>query len=221
MNAVEKVVRFLAQATLVNMNDVLLLCGNGSGAAALRIVRGMFESSTVAEYVLRNPPEAENYLAFGPVIAWRRFQWFLKNNPEKPFTAERSMRIEQRFNQVKSRFTDTKGKMRSNWSIRKIRQMADAIGREDQYELVYSWLSSMHHLSPDAMMAHVEDDNGVPTLQLDCAPSKRWLNVALVGAHTYVLFAAQTINDCFALKFENEIRGAEEEFQKAGLTCSN
>jgi hypothetical protein len=218
---VETVVRFFVQTTLVAMNDVLLLCGNGSGSAALRIVRGMFESSTIAEYVRRTPEAAEDYLQFRPVIAWRRYQWMLKNVPEKSFANELVSRMERQYESVKARFDNGKGKVRTNWSKCKIHEMAHAIGRREQYELVYSWLSAMHHLNPEALFEYIEDRNGTPMIRLDCAPSQRWIKEALIAAHTYVLFAAQTFSDCFSLRYEQKIRAAEEEFEIAGRACSD
>jgi hypothetical protein len=219
---VGRVIRFLTQATLVGMNDVLVLCGNGSGFAALRIVRAMFESSTVAEYVRATPSEADNFLEFWPVIAWQRYQWMIKYAPEKSFTSESAKRIEDRYNGVRNRFSNRKGEVRKQWSASSIGDMSRKVGRAEQYELVYGYLSSMHHLNPEAMMAHIEDWEGVPTLKLDGLPSTRWSSEALIGGHTYVLFALQTLNDCFQLGYEDRIRAADDEFSKAGVdqrTC--
>jgi hypothetical protein len=221
---VGRVVRFLTQATFVGMNDVLVLCGNGSGFAALRIVRAMFESSTVAEYVRTNPSEAENFLEFWPVIAWQRYQWMTKYATEKSFTTESVKRIEDGYNNARNRFSNRKGRVRKQWSASSIGEMSRKIGRQEQYELVYSYLSSMHHLNPEAMMAHIDNCEGVPTLNLDGLPSTRWSSEALMGGHTYVLFALQTFNDCFQLGCEERIRAAEEEFSKAGVdqrTCED
>jgi Family of unknown function (DUF5677) len=216
------VVRFLTQATVMSMNDVIVLCGNGCGFAALKIVRAMFESSTVAEYIRSDPSEAENFMKFWPVIAWRRYQWMTKYSPERTFTAEFTARIEEQYSGVKDRFSDGKGGVRWQWSGCSIAKMSRKIGREEQYELVYGYLSSMHHLNPEAMMAHIDDLDGVPTLRLDGSPSARWCDEALIGAHTYVLFAMQTFNDHFQSGCEDKIRAAAEEFSKAGVdqqTC--
>jgi uncharacterized protein DUF5677 len=55
----------LVRATGFAMNDVLILCGNGSGISAMKIVRGMFETSILAEYLRRNPNEISDYVDFG------------------------------------------------------------------------------------------------------------------------------------------------------------
>src|SRR5438045_3069942 len=47
----------LVRMTGFAMNDVLVLVGNGSGIGAMKIVRGMFETSILAEYLRRNPGE--------------------------------------------------------------------------------------------------------------------------------------------------------------------
>ena len=79
----EKVVIELTRATVSGSTDVVLLCGNGCGAGAMKIVRGMFESSWTAEYLRLNPTEAEKFIDFGPVLSWKRYQWLQKEDPNR------------------------------------------------------------------------------------------------------------------------------------------
>lgn len=213
---VDRVVNLLTRITTTCMNDVFVLCGNGSGTGALRIVRGMFESSTVAEYLCTHPKEAEDYEDFGRVIAWRRCQWMLKNTPGNPTLSPQTIkRIQDEYDSVRGRFTNAKGRVRPQWTTLSISEMTKAIGREDQYELVYSWLSSMHHVNAEGMMAHVEaieSRDGTDFLKLG-SPSLHLVNEALVAAHTYVVWALQTFNDCCGLGFDDKLGEAAEDFR--------
>jgi hypothetical protein len=56
---------------------------------------------------------------------------------------------------------------------------------------MYGWLSSLHHLSSEGLMANLESMNGSPSLHLT--------DTALVAAHGYVILALQTLNDCCSL----------------------
>jgi hypothetical protein len=134
----EKAVYILTRITLFGLNDVILLAGNGSGAGAMKIVRSMFESSALAEYLRLNPNEAPDYIDFGKVIEWKRYQWSLSNTPKvaQNYPPGLAKQVEDRFNQVKSRFTDSKGKIRRDWTSKSISEIAKAIGRTKEYELV-------------------------------------------------------------------------------------
>ena len=45
----------LTRMTGFAMNEVLILCGNGCGVGAMKIVRGMFETSLLAEHFKASP----------------------------------------------------------------------------------------------------------------------------------------------------------------------
>jgi len=44
--------------------EVIVLCGHGCGAGAMKVVRGMYEAQWTAEYLRRNPNEVDDYLDF-------------------------------------------------------------------------------------------------------------------------------------------------------------
>jgi hypothetical protein len=204
---VERVVDALTRITVTSLDDVIVLCGNGSGTGALKIVRGMFESSTVAEYLRLHPSKVQDYEDFRHVIAWRRYQQ-VKNVPGDPtLSDDRIDQIQKEYDRVKGRFIDAKGNERSQWSQLSIKKMASASGRGDQYESVYSWLSSLHHLSPEGLTAHLESMNGSPSLHLT--------DTALVVAHGYVILALQTLNDCCSLGLGDKLGEAQDDFRNS------
>lgn len=209
---VEKVVYVLTRATSIGMNDVIMLCGNGSGPAGMKISRGMFESSTVAEYLRRNPKEAEDYVDFGHVLFWRRQQWLEKNAPEELQRIHKAKikAVSDAYDRVKAKFTNANGRVRNQWSVKSIGQMAEEIGRRDQYELPYSLGSSMHHVNAEGMLAYIELSND--KMVLDAPPSEAWVTEALIAAHTYFLMSLGTLNEACKLGFDDRIDGAVKEF---------
>jgi hypothetical protein len=78
----EGVICDLTRATVGGANDVVLLCGNGCGAGAMKIARGKYESRWTAEYLRRNPKEVNDYVNFGPVQRWRTYHWLRENFPD-------------------------------------------------------------------------------------------------------------------------------------------
>ncbi len=218
---VEEAVHFLTRLTAFGFNDALLLCGNGSGTGAMKVVRGMFETSTLAEYLRLNPKEVEDYIDFGRVQSWRRYQWLLARRPEtaKQIPPEEASALELEYKRVKERFTDKKGNVRYQWTTKSLGKMAAEMGRTDQYELVYGLGSSLHHANFEGLVSYVEmkDDE----VAMDGPPSLAWVGSALITAHQYLLFALETLNQGCKLAFDEKITAAGEEFQSLwkGRTC--
>lgn len=175
----------------------------------------MFESSTVAEYLRRNPDQAQDYLDFGRVLLWRRHEWLLKNAPDEVARVDpaKIKAVQDAYNRVKGRLTTAKGRARNQWSTKSIGQLAEEIGRHDQYELPYSLGSSMHHVNAEGMLAYVGVNDEKPVL--DAPPSEAWVAEALISAHTYFLQSLDTLNDCCKLGLDGRIKAAGDEFRAA------
>jgi hypothetical protein len=207
---VQKLVYLLARITTIGFWDVLLLAANGSGVGAMKIGRGLFESSVQAEYLRRNPTEADDYVDFGRVLAWRRYEWLLKESPAEAskISLAKAEGLRDEYQRVKPKFEDSKGRVRLQWSKKTIAQMAREIGRDDQYDLAYSLGASMHHVNAEGLLAYV--DASQPLLLYDAPPSMAWVAQALVSAHVYVLLVLDTLNDCCNLGFDERLKKAGE-----------
>ncbi len=202
----EFVVYMLVSSTATGLKELLILAGNGAGAGAMKISRGMFESAVMAEYLRIKADEVDNFTGYGRVLDWKRLHQY----PES-VTSERAREIEDNYNRVKPRFVNKRGKVRNHWNKKSISQMACAVGRGEQYELSCSIAASIHHGNFEAMLAHVEGDQ--KKLSIVEPPSMEWVKQALMSGHVYLLQALETQNACLRLGFEKRIKAANEEFQ--------
>jgi Family of unknown function (DUF5677) len=207
---VELAVYYLTQITGFGMNDVRLLCGNGSGTGAMKIVRGMFETSLLAEYLRCNPNEVSDYVDFGCVLGWRRFQQLTGKERER-VPPERVKQLEDEYNEVKDRFTNKNGDVRHRWTTKSIGKMAEELGRSDQYDLVYGLACSLHHANFEGLTGHFEMKDG--GLKMDGPPSLAWTDAALISAHMFLVLALNTLNDSSELGFDDRITGAIRDFE--------
>ena len=91
---VRKVVCGLTRMTIAGAVEAVVLCGNGCGLGAMKIVRGMYESRWTAEYLRRHPEEVEDYLEFSKILRWRRLHWLeaRRCQPDLPRRQEASGR---------------------------------------------------------------------------------------------------------------------------------
>jgi hypothetical protein len=199
----DAVIYMLVRMTVNGWVELLTLVGHGAGLGAMKIARGMFETSVMAEYLRQTPAEIQDYIEYGPILMYKRMkQW-----PDA-VTTEETARVEKAYNRVRSRF-EHKGKVRGQWNNHPISQMASKIGRKDQYDKIYSLMASIHHGNFEAMIAHL---SGSASLDIEQPPSLAWIKQALLSGHVYLLQALDTLNDKFNLGFEEQLRLAGEEF---------
>lgn len=144
---VKNVICALTRATMTGASEAIILCGNGCGPGAMKIVRGMYESRWTAEYLSRHSEEAVDYLEFGKITLWRRVKWAQDNRPGL-IPAETAKQVEDEFNKVKERFKDL-----HRWSRKSIAAIAKEIGHNDEYELPYAMVLDSPYELPRAIGA--------------------------------------------------------------------
>jgi hypothetical protein len=138
-----------------NMYDVLLLVGNRRGLGAMKIARSMFEISVISAYLAKNPSEVDAYLDFGIVEAWKRVHIVEKHGLEVPPDLRKD--AEAAYNEVKSKFTNSAGRVQLRWTKKTIKQMAEEVGRLKIYDIAYGLASELHHMPVSGVIGHELD----------------------------------------------------------------
>jgi hypothetical protein len=57
----DKIVYFLSKIASEDFTEVFILCGNGHGIGAFKILRGMYERVVTTFFIAKNPTEAERF----------------------------------------------------------------------------------------------------------------------------------------------------------------
>lgn len=209
---VKNIICALTRATMAGACEAVLLCGNGCGAGAIKIVRGMYESRWTAEYLRRHPKEkeVEDYLEFSKILLWRRLNWTQGHyqNKARGVSSKQMKKAEDEYNQVKARFTDGKGRLRLQWSKKSIGAIAKEIGREKEYDLPYAIACSIHHANFEGLSALFASDGGA--VRPDPPPSEAWIRRALLAAHVNLWFALSTLNESCGLSFDQKLDAAQQ-----------
>jgi uncharacterized protein DUF5677 len=60
----DTVVFCLGRAAADDLGELLILCGNGRGIGAYKILRGMYERVVTAAFIAKNPSEARLFLSY-------------------------------------------------------------------------------------------------------------------------------------------------------------
>ena len=123
-------VYFLGRLVAEEYMEILLLCANGYGIGAQKLLRGMYERAVTACYLRAHPEEVENYLSFHKVAAHKFLKAVEASMGNEVFSPEQATKIEEEFNEVKGRFlvTDCKvcntTRLNHTWSSRDLVSMA-------------------------------------------------------------------------------------------------
>jgi len=209
-----KIARHLARMVWNSLGSVSVLALNGCGVDAMKIARGMFETSVTLGYLSLHPELVEDYLDYHFVIQKQRCDFMKEHEPErlKRVPGELLQQIEADFVRVAARFQNRKGKLRTSWSKVSIREMAKEVGKEKLYLTFYRFASSMHHADIGgafAQTAKLDDDD---ILDVEIVPSDEWLSAALIIAHGAVISVLGDYNEIAKAGIEEAVEQADKTF---------
>ena len=81
--------------------EILLLCGNGYGVAALKVLRGMYERVVTSRYLHLHPEETESFLEFHWIQDHKLMQAIKETFGEDALEKQTVAEVEARFQGVK------------------------------------------------------------------------------------------------------------------------
>jgi hypothetical protein len=130
----DRTLYFLGRLVVEEFMEVLLLCGNGYGIGAQKLVRGMYERAVTARYLRDHPDEVDNYLAFHKVVDHKLLKAVQSSMGHHVFSHAQTEKIERDFEEVKGRFmvsdceTCKTSRLNHTWSRRDLVSMARMSG---------------------------------------------------------------------------------------------
>jgi hypothetical protein len=189
-----------------DFNETLVLCGNGLGVAAAKLLRSLYEHTVTCQYISKRPEEAEAFERYAHVQEHRMLFHAKRTLDVKAlFTDERRAGIEQAFEGVK-------GTHGQGWSKRDLLTMAKETGEglELFYLQCYFDPTVQIHATPLAFMSRLVIENGntvfVP------GPQRERATAAMSLAHLVILLALRTQNEYFKLGLDTELLAHTQEF---------
>lgn len=126
----ERTIYFLGRLGVEEFAEVLLLCGNGYGIGAQKLIRRMYERAVTARYLFTHPEETDNYLAFHRVTDYKLMGAIQSSMSPDVFSPEMAQKVKAEYEAVKERFmvTDCKTcetkRLNYTWSKTDIVSMA-------------------------------------------------------------------------------------------------
>jgi hypothetical protein len=201
----ERTIYFLGRIVAEEFMEILMLCGNGYGIAAQKILRGMYERAVTARYLFQRPDQIENLVDFHKVSDYK-FLKAIEASMGEIFTKEEAEKIRQDFEAEKARFMITNCKkcettrLNHTWSKLDIVSMARM--NEDLWRLVvpaYYTPTRESHSTMNAIFSRldVEAMKSGHGILFDGAAQRDRADQALVTAHTILLNVLDLQKECF------------------------
>src|SRR6266581_8839966 len=100
----ERTIYFLGRLGVEEFMEILLLCANGYGIGAQKLVRGMYERAVTARYLHKHPEEVDDYLAYNRVTDHKIMVAIQSTMGHDVFPPEQTEKIKQDFEAVRARF---------------------------------------------------------------------------------------------------------------------
>ncbi len=206
----ERTVYFLGRLAVEEFMEILLLCANGYGIGAQKLVRGMYERAVTARYLYKYPDEVENYLAFHRVTDHKFLMAIQSSMGDDIFSPEQAANIERDFEAVRARFTipDCKTckttRLNHTWSRMDIVSMA-RISDESLWRLIvpaYYLPTREAHSTLGAIFSRLDPDAAAAGegLIFDGAAQRDRADQSLITAHNILLNVLDLEKDCFHIQ---------------------
>lgn len=213
------VVLMLGCLAAEDLREILLLCGNGCGIAALRLLRSLYERAVTIAYIARNQSEAGRFMnfhhyQFGKILKRVEGEGQLTkyfDPADVPVRKELFARVRTSFRGRKC--PACKKAPMDSWSRLDLPSMAHHASDELSAVLVdYYLLPSLHvHSSVTGIFHRIKRGERGENV-FEPGPQPRHVGLALRGAHYIMLVLLGVENSFFSLQFEPELQRLWEDF---------
>ena len=200
----DRIIYFTGRLCAEEFNEIYLLCGNGYGLAALKLVRGMFERTVTARYLSTHPEEAEDFLDFHWVLQRKLMKAIDGTFGTQLLGQEKREEVEREFQKVRERYTVTDCKeckttrLNYTWSKLDFVAMAKKAGPIGQLIVPGYYLPTKEaHSTIDAIFTRLDPES--EGLVFDGGPQRKRADDAMITAHNLILNNLELQKEYFKL----------------------
>lgn len=142
----EKVIYLQGRLVGEEFMEVLLLCGNGYGIGAQKLVRGMYERAVTARYLMGHPEEAEQFLEFHHIANYKFLMAIEQSLGQDIFSPEQANKIRKDYEGVKAQFMIPDCKMCGTFRLNHTWSKVDVVSMARMTKNLWPFISSGYYL---------------------------------------------------------------------------
>ena len=215
----DRAIFVLGRCCVEDFFEIILLAGNGSGIAAAKILRGLYERAVTMVYLIDHPKEVQSFLEYNHIAEYKLMQAILQNNGENAVSKEVKEARESRFNAVKENYMidDCKKcgtkRMNHTWSKLDIVSMAKKTPWLRTYLVPGYYIPmSYAHSTVHSMLVRLEE-NPVGGISFNAGAQPKQVDDSLKTAHILILHIIREQHKHFKLDDPGMLRQrAEREY---------
>ena len=216
----DRVVFFLGRLCVEDFMEILLLCGNGYGIGAMRLLRGMYERAVTLGYIDKNPGEAEQFLEYHFIHRGKHFNHASQiPHMNKHLNPDEKEEIKKTYADAKKRFEEVLCKKcgttrtRFSWSKLDLFSMARVASLEKLYLKCYYEPTLQAHATASSLISRLKiKENG--QISFDDRAQREKADDVLIGAHNLMLYILQVENNHFDMELSVELQDRFEDFMQ-------
>ena len=208
---------FLGRLCAEDFSEIFLMCGNGYGFGALRLLRSMYERAVTLAYLIKNPKEIEDFLDYFLVTQRKTLNKLKEMHGEKEvekMLGKKAMdEVETDFQKVKGKFvTGKKNKLQISWTKKTFEELVKDAG--DTYKALYLYCYVrpllQAHPSASSILDRLKDEGGTITFSMES--NTEIVNWPLISAHNLVIQVMGEQDEYFKLGLDDEIQERVKDF---------
>lgn len=204
-NQVDRVVFYLGRIVVEEFWEITVLCGNGYGIGALKLLRGMYERCVTARYLHLKPESVDDWFDFEGISDYKLMKAISATFGDGALDRTSCEEIESRYKTVRDQFLvsdcEKCGTKRVNytWSKVDLVSMARICGSIGDLIVPSYYMSTREaHSTANAMVSRLREfeDDGIT---FDGGPQREIADQTLMTAHNVLLNALDLQKDHFRL----------------------
>lgn len=180
----------LGKLCLDDFNEIVLLCANGFGFGAFKILRGMFEKLVDAKYLHLHPQEIDNFWDFY-IVHLQKYglhKAMNRTDPDWQVTINKFKTIKRK---------SGTNKTQSNWTLKNLVDRAKEVGLKDHVTNAYYLPNEFIHTSVFQILSNlqVEADGTITQLDYSAETNRYMADLALHMSYLFLLKALRNVTD--------------------------
>lgn len=204
---IDKILFHLDRLCAEDFSEILLLCGNGYGIGAEKLLRGMYERGVTALYLDKHPEQASDFLEYHRINAHKMAVAAEATLGPNVFTSAQRKQIEDEFQAAKTRFTVTDCKacgttrLNHSWCTLDFVTMAKSGPLAQLLVPAYYFGVREGHSTVEAIFSRLSADGAEAGegLVFEGTAQRKRADTALLTAHKILLIVLELHKDHFRL----------------------
>ena len=202
-----KVTRMIAKITYNSLGALTMLLLNGYGSDGMKIARSMYEAAITTAYLRKYPGQVDDFLDYHHILERRDLDYLRNQSAAPDIPKTRQAEIDGEYNRVLPRF---QGHLTRWYRKKNFYEMVKEVGETHLYPTFYRTASSLIHGDIRSLTTQNEQ-----TLDVDMAPSLRWIKEALLMGHGTVVLTLTAYAAISGHGMDRELGRAGEAYKKA------